>query len=106
MYIDEPHQRSAPNLESLTLSHIDISGLEQELLDILKERRDYNLGLRKLVVQSCQVGKIEIESKFRELVKEVKWDNVTSLDTSSETDSDLCDDVDICEDYHEYPLSG
>jgi hypothetical protein len=101
----------------LTLSHLDIlSGREQELLDVLKERRDHNLGLEKLVVRSCRVHEDEDELKLRELVKEVKWDNVTVAESDSDDEGvvegqelefgGLEDDVDVCEKYHNYSLSS
>jgi len=76
MHTDKSGQ-AVPKLESLTLSHLDILfGYEETLLDVLKERRNRNVGLKKLAVQSCRVHKDEYKSKIRNLVKKVKWDNV------------------------------
>ena len=64
-------------MESLTLSHLDIRfGREEQLLDVLKRRRDHNVGLKRLVTRSCRVHKVEYNPKLGELVKNVKWDNM------------------------------
>lgn len=60
---------------SLTLSHLDVSESAEQLLDALEERRDHDVGLRKLVVRSCRGRKAEYESRFCGIVEEVKWDN-------------------------------
>ena len=73
----EPHRGSIPKLESLTLSHLDIRfGREEQLLDVLKGRRDHNVGLKKLVVRSCRVHRVEYNPKLGEVVKNIKWDNM------------------------------
>jgi len=92
-------------------------------LDLLEERRDHNLGLKKVGVRSCRVHGFEDE--LRELVEEVEWDNVMVEDPGSDQDSDsesydgwlgntvhmssrICDspfdpdDTDACEKYHSY----
>ena len=96
----------------LVLSDLDILfDCEKDLLGVLKGRRDCNIGLKKLVVRSCRVHKGEYVSKLRELVKEVKWDNVEVVgsghgDTEDETDTDELEDEsedesrDKFKDYH------
>lgn len=83
-------------------------------MDLLKERRDHNLGLKKLVAQSCCVHEVEDEVKYRELLKEVGWDNVALLDLGSD-DEEAADgytpkihsprfdpyDMDVCEKYYD-----
>jgi len=108
----DPHKQTFPKLESLTLSDLDILfDCEDDLLGVLKGRRDCNVGLRKLVIRSCRVHKAEYASKLRELVKEVKWDNVEVVgsghgDTEDDTDTDELQDEsedesrDKFEDYH------
>lgn len=74
---------------------------------VLKGRRDCNAGLKKLVIRSCRVRKAEFVSELRELVKEVKWDDVEVVgsdygNTDDETDADESGDEsgDKFEDYH------
>ena len=44
-------QQAIPKLGPSTLSHLDIvSDYLQQLLDVLKERRDHSVGLQKLAV--------------------------------------------------------
>ena len=92
-------------------------------MGILEERRDRNLGLKKVGVRSCRVH--EFENELRELVEEVEWDNVRVEDPGSDQDSDSelydgrlgvtgrttittfhppfnSDDMDACEKYHSY----
>ena len=74
-------------------------------MNVLKERRDNNAGLRKLAIRSCKVHEVEYKSKLRELVKNVKWgDNVRVLnpDYTRWTDARWVDDepdTDEPEDY-------
>jgi len=110
--IANPYQQPLPKLESLTLADLDILfDSEEELLNVLKWRRDCNVGLRKLVVRSCRVHRAQYVSNLRELVKEVKWDNVEVVgwghgDTEDETDTDELEDEsedesrDRFKDYH------
>jgi len=87
----EPDQRVFPKLESLTLSYLDILfGHEEKLLAVLKGRRDCNIGLKNLVIQSCRVHKVELRSKLRKLVKEVKWVNVNMVELDCEDTDDDC----------------
>ena len=92
-------------------------------MDLLEERRDRNLGLKKVTVRSCRVH--EFEDELRELVEEVEWDNVMVEDPASDSDSDSSSedtwlgnrvtvrtevlelpfnpsDFDACERYHNY----
>ena len=106
----------ALKLESLTLSYLNIGGLKEKLLFVLKERRDHGLCLTKLIVQSCWMHGFGDELKFKELVGEVEWDvDVTvagedssgsdsndsdSDDSGESTDSEITGsegDVDLCE---------
>lgn len=67
-------------------------------MSLLKERRDGNVGLKKLVIQSCRVHNLEYRSKLAELVNEVKWDDVEVVGSDYEgTDDELEDES---EDYH------
>jgi len=86
----EPYQPPFPNLESLTLSNLDILfDCEVDLLSVLKGRRECDIGLKKLVIRSCRVHNAEYASKLRELAKEVKWDNVEVVGSDYEdTDDD------------------
>jgi hypothetical protein len=69
-----------PKLVSLTLSHVDILyGSEEKLLDFLKGRVRLTGGLRKLVIRSCRVHEVGLESQLRDLVNSIKWDNVTAV---------------------------
>jgi len=116
-HTDESRQHSFLKLESLTLLHLDIvSGLEQQLPDLLKERRDRNLGLKKLVVQSCRVHEVGDKSRCRESVKEVEWTDVIPADQDSDDEvvvangrtANICIprfdpyDADVCVKYHNY----
>ena len=111
--VDEPDQHPVPKLESLTLSHLGPFDPDGQLLDVLQERHDHNLGLKKLVVQSCRVYEVEDEVRYGELVEEVKWNDVIVVDQQSDdSESDgespespdpeigrFDDDVDVCEKY-------
>jgi len=99
--MDKPDQHSVPKLESLTLSLIRLCSLERRLLDVVKERHNYNPGLKKLVVRSCWVHQDEDEPhKFREFVNEVEWDNVALGDEedSGEDDDEVGGDQDLDDD--------
>ena len=53
-------QQAISKLKLSTLSHLDIVSDDlQQLLDILKERRDHSIGLQKLAVRSCYVHEVE-----------------------------------------------
>jgi len=104
-------------LESLSLSHLETAYSRKQLLRVLKERRDHNLGLKEFVVRSCLTDEDEDESRFRELVKEVKWGDAALGDSDDEgmaddsgSDSEgnygFDDDVDVCEDYPGYTLDS
>ena len=70
-------------LESLTVSHLDIlSGRGEQLLDVLKGRRDRGVGLKRLVVRSCRVHEDEYRSRLGQLVEEVEWDGVIAVGSS------------------------
>jgi len=71
------------------------------LLDLLKERRDRNIGLQKLIVRSCRVHKAEYESSLRQLVKKVKWDSMAVVGSDYEGTDDESD-LDEFEDDYEF----
>jgi len=72
--IDKPRQHPVPKLESLTISGADLcDGVH--LLDIMKERHEDNLGLKKLTVQSCWTYEVVDVPKLREVVNEVEWNS-------------------------------
>lgn len=91
MRVDESQPQTLPKLESLTLSHLDIY---DEFLDVLKERHDHNTRLQKLAIRSCRVLDFGYRAKLTELVKKVKWVDVTSVlgpdydRTNNEPDTD------------------
>ena len=86
MYADDPGQQPVPQLASLTLSNLDfLHGVEEDILDILRGRRDHNIGLTKLVVQHCRVHRAhDDEGYFEGLVEEVKWIDVEVMGTDYE----------------------
>ena len=98
MYKAEPYQQTLPKLELLTLSDLDILfDCEEDLLGVLRGRRNCNVGLKRLIIRSCRVHKAEYASKLREIVKEVKWDDVEVVgsghgDTEDDTDTDELED--------------
>ena len=116
MCVLETHQLPFPKLEFLTLSNLDILfDCEDELLGILKGRRDRNIGLKKLVIRSCRVHKIEYMARLMELVDEVKWDNLevvgsdydgTDDDTDAGRAEDEFEDDDHREKLVEYHCRG
>lgn len=61
------------------------------MLDVLKGRRDRDVGLKKLVVRSCRVHKVEYKSELRELVEKVKWDNTIAVGSDYEGTDDSLD---------------
>lgn len=80
---------------SLTLSHIDILKLtvEQDILAVLRGRRDSEIGLERLVIQQCRLRwKKQDTLGFDELVEEVEWNDVDEMRPSDEdTDEDESD---------------
>ena len=121
---DESHQHSIPKLESLSLAYAETIHSRKQLLCVLKERRDHNLGLKELVVRSRPADEDEDESEFREFVNEVKWDGAAGGDSddegvgwgpdhdgSSEGSDDegiygFDDDADACEYYDGYTIDS
>ncbi|KAF9647225.1 hypothetical protein BDM02DRAFT_3188147 [Thelephora ganbajun] len=92
----EPGQRIVPNLKSLSFKNVSIFfALQQTLLRLLEERRDHNIGLEKLVIQSCRVTTSKYKAELRGLVKKVTWQSVVEMgsdydetETEEEIDSD------------------
>jgi len=75
---DEPFKYLVPKMESLTICHLDILyGRGEELLGVVGGRYHHGLGLERLVVRSCRVHEVGDDAKIREVVKEVKWEDVT-----------------------------
>ena len=70
----------------------------------MEERRNHDVGLKKLVVRSCRVQKVEYELKLREFVEEVKWDNVTAVGSDYEGTDDSPDTDELEDDLDEYEL--
>ena len=91
-------------MESVALSNLDIYECEEQLLFVLEERRNHDVGLKKLVVRSCRVQKVEYELKLREFVEEVKWDNVTAVGSDYEGTDDSPDTDELEDDLDEYEL--
>ena len=99
----------------MSLSHLETTYSRKQLLRVLKERCDHNLGLKEFVVRSCPADEDEDESEFREFAKEVKWGDAALGDSDDEGADDgpysegnhgFDDDVDVCEDYHGYTLDS
>ena len=83
-----PQPPTLLQLESLTLSHLDIE--DCDLLYAL-ERRDSRL--QKLVIESCIVSSAETQTKLMELVGKVELSNLRVLEldcdgTDDEQDTD------------------
>ena len=113
--VDGLHQHSALKLESLSLSYLETAYSRDQLLRVLKERRDHNLGLKELAVRSCPTDEGEDMLKIRELVEEVKWGCPAVWDSDEEGadggsdeegDYDFDDDVDVCEGYQGYTFDS
>ena len=69
--IGEP---AIPKLTSLTLSRLDLlHGVAGDLYDLLDGRCDQDVGLERLVVESCRVHTIDDVAQFEELVEELDW---------------------------------
>jgi len=60
----------------LALSHLHID--DDELLDVLKERRDRNAPLQRVAIESCTVPDLGFRTRLEELVK-VKLSNLRAL---------------------------
>ena len=67
----------APKLRSLTLLNLEIHFERQKLLDVLEERRNHQIGLESLVVESCCVLTDGWEADLMDRVERVVWSNVT-----------------------------
>ena len=92
------------------MSHLDILfDCEEDLLGVLRWRRDCNVGLKKLVIRSCRVH--EYMPMLKELVQQVKRDNLEVVgsdyeDDDDDTDTDELEDVsgnefkEMFEEYH------
>ena len=66
--VDEPQPLSLPKLNSLVLSHLRIDG--GEFLGVLKQRRDCNAPLKRVIIESCTVlDDARFRTKLKELVK-------------------------------------
>ena len=80
---------------TLTLSRLDfLHGVEEDILDVLRGRRDRNIGLKRLSIQSCRVHRDhDDEGYFEGLVEEVEWIDVEDMGTDYEgTDEDPSED--------------
>ncbi|KAF9642828.1 hypothetical protein BDM02DRAFT_3124129 [Thelephora ganbajun] len=76
----KPGQQIVPNLKSLSFKNVSIFfALQQTLLHFLEERCDYNIGLEKLVIQSCRVTTSRYKAELRGLVKKVTWQSVVEM---------------------------
>jgi len=74
----------APNLQSLTLSNLDIYPDPNEgVLGVLYDRRD-GIALKSLVVRSCCVYDSRYEGWVKPLVERVTWDDVSEIELSDE----------------------
>jgi len=92
MHVAEQYGPPAPKLQSLTLHGVDVfSGQQQNLLDVLKRRRNHQMGLKKLALWSCRVSTIAYKTDLRGLVGRVIWDNVTEMGLDYELELDETD---------------
>lgn len=74
----ESSRRIIPKLAAMTLRNVDLlQNADIDLLLILQDRRDENIGLEQLVFESCCVHRVEKD--FEEVVKEVKWVDVQEM---------------------------
>jgi hypothetical protein len=77
---------------SLTLSQLDfLHDVVGDLLEILGDRSDHDIGLERLVVQGCRVHTAADAVDFRELVGEVELIDVKEMGSDykgSDEDSD------------------
>ena len=90
--IAEPYRPTSPKLQSLTLHNIDVLFRQQrKLLDLLKNRNDHQIILKRLVLQSCRVPTVEYKSGLKALVGRVTWDNVTEVGSDYESETDETD---------------
>jgi len=73
--IDDPARRLIQKLVFLTLSRLDfLHSVVDDVLDFLRGRRDRNIGLKRLVIQSCRVHSGDDESLgLKDLVKVIRW---------------------------------
>jgi len=79
--------------------------LEQDLLNVVKERYECGIGLKELVVRSCWIYEFKDEPKLRGFVNGVEWEDNITLADGEEPDEDdnsgvIGDsegDVDVCE---------
>jgi len=107
-----------PNLQSLTLTNIDMRfGLDQKLLDTLDELHQHEICLENLVVRSCHVYDDGTEEQLAELVTEVTWEDVTVVLSDNSDDGSAenkerpdgcgphCDGCDECEWQFHYPYT-
>jgi len=80
VHVDEPFKYLVPKLESLTVCHLDILfGRDEELFGVARGRYHHALDLKRLVVRSCQVHEEGGDARLREVVKKVKWEDVTAV---------------------------
>ena len=84
-HADNPGQPVAPKLASLTLSRLILIYGVHKLLSYLRERKDREVGLKRLVVRACRVHSAEDLSGFKEVVKEIEW---SDLEEGSESEAD------------------
>ena len=59
---------------------------------MLKGRRGRQIGLKKLVFQSCRVSSIRRKADLKDIVKKVTWESVREVDSDyEETDYEETD---------------
>lgn len=85
------------------MCHVDVLfGSEEKLLEFLRGRKHLaghylTNGLKKLVIRSCRVHEVVLQSLLGELVPNVKWENVTAVGpvyqgSEDESDTDELED--------------
>lgn len=76
----EPYPPTAPKLQSLSLSNLDILlRLNEQLFNVLYQRFNNYIGLKSLVIRACRVPTAEYGGDLESLVEEITLEGVVDI---------------------------
>ena len=76
----------------MSIRNVDIyNDLQNELLDILEQRRTHDIGLKCLAIRSCGVFTLEYKQELEGLVEKLIWESVMEMVSEDETEAEEMD---------------
>ena len=76
----------------MSIRNVDIyDDLQNELLDILKQRHTRDIYLKCLAIRSCGVFTLEYKQELEGLVEKRIWENVIEMVSEAETEVEEID---------------